>query len=82
MPRYYLHIRTGNSVDRDKVGVECNSLSEARAFASQAVIRHVNDSPDLDLDVVASSCFEIANEDGRKELALPFTDILPEAKKS
>ena len=80
MPRYYLHIKTHNSVDRDRVGVECRSLADARAYASQAVMTYVNESSDLDLELVASSKFEIVNENGRRELVLSFADILPDAE--
>jgi hypothetical protein len=81
MPRYYIHIRTPNAIDRDRVGVECRSLADARAFASAAVMQHVNEGAAPDLELVASSSFEIVNEDGRKEMVLPFADILPEAEK-
>jgi hypothetical protein len=78
MPRYYIHIRTPNGVDRDPIGIERRSLADARAFLSDAVTKYVNDGIDLNLELVATSSFEIANEEGRRELILPFADILPE----
>jgi hypothetical protein len=82
MPRYYLHIRTPNGVDRDPVGVVCRSLADARAFASQAVMTYVSDASDVNLELIATARFEIVNEEGRRELLLPFADILPQEERS
>ena len=67
MPRYYLHIRTPNGVDRDPVGVVCRSLADARAFASQAVMTYVSDASDVNLELIATARFEIVNEEGRRD---------------
>ncbi len=81
MPRYYLHIRTPNGIDRDPIGIQCRSLADARAFASQAVMTYVSDGTDLNLELIATAKFEIVNEEGRRELLLPFADILPDEEK-
>ena len=81
MPRYYLHIRTPNGIDRDPIGIQCHSLADARAFASQAVMTYVSDGTDLNLELIATARFEIVNEEGRRELLLPFADILPDEEK-
>ena len=82
MPRYYLHIRTPNGIDRDPIGVACRCLDDARAFASQAVMIYVSDGTDLNLELIATARFEIVNEAGRRELVLPFADILPQEEKA
>jgi hypothetical protein len=56
------------------------SVDDARAFASRAVMHYVNAGEEWDLELVATSKFEIVNEQGRRELVLPFADILPEAE--
>ena len=69
-----------HGVDRDPVGIQCRSLADARAFADQAVMTYISDFSDVNLELIATARFEIVNEEGRRELVLPFADILPEDK--
>lgn len=62
MPRYFIHIRTISEVDRDKVGIECASLDAAREYAALAVLEYVNSTDELDLELLATSSFEIVND--------------------
>lgn len=77
MPRYYFHIRTPTQIDRDVVGEELESLAQAREHALNTVIEYLAKTDNPDLELLSVGSFEIANEYGRREMVLRFTDALP-----
>jgi hypothetical protein len=73
MPRYYLHLRTGDALQRDPDGFEAPNVDAAVAEARR-VIREVRDDwaeQGIDMSRMA---FEIADDRGRLVQIVWFSD--------
>ncbi|GEO19375.1 DUF6894 family protein [Microvirga aerophila] len=72
MPLYYLHIRIGDKLDADPDGAELPDIDAALAEALKVARELTAEIPGYD----GSTVIEIADEDGRTILTLPFSDAL------
>ena len=78
MPRYYVHVRGPRRYVTDHAGFELEDIQAAREIALQTV-------RDIDGDRQGSGyeagwAVEIADEDGRVLLTVPFGDATPEPR--
>jgi hypothetical protein len=74
MPRFYLHIRRGREVEADREGVEFPTLAIAEREAVKALAGAWRKMPS-NMDPTRYT-LEVADEEGRPVLAIPFPNAL------
>ena len=81
MPRYYLHLRYGQGLDKVAVDPEGDELVDdeaARQLALQAARDLVAGTRSFAVRDWFVCSFEIADENARRVMTVPFSDIVPE----
>ena len=78
MPRFYLHTHDGVRRIEDQEGSDLADLASARAEALESA-RHLWAAAIIADQDLSSLRFEIADENGRIVLTLPFVEALPAA---
>ena len=76
MPRYYFHVRDGDSLRKDREGVELPDVEAARARALEmACALWTKNPPDIEHN---DQTFEIGDEAGDTVLVVPFSEAFAE----
>lgn len=75
MPRYYLHIRDGADLTKDREGVELPSVVSAKGEAEHAA-REILAEKVRAGDIVDGQQFEIHDAWGNRMLTVPFKSVL------
>ena len=81
MPRYYLNLRYGQARDKLAIDPEGDELPDdeaARQLALQAARDLVAGSRSFAVRDWFVCSFEIEDEDARRVMTVPFSDIVPE----
>ena len=78
--RYYFHLRIGQELSPDDLGMELPDLDSAYLEAFQAAQDMWGELLAQRIDPLIRS-FEIADEEGRVVLMLPFGEVLDRARK-
>jgi hypothetical protein len=75
MPLYFFHLRTGEHLDRDTVGVDLRDLDDARFEALGAIADMLRDAA-LIGQAVQGEAFEITDQEGQPILTLRLDALL------
>lgn len=75
MPRFYFHLRDGDTYDEDADGVELPDIDNARTEAVVAAREILAEQITLGIPV-GDQVFEVTNEEGLIVFALAFRNIL------
>lgn len=71
MPRYFFHIKYGNTVVVDEDGIDLHNLDSARVEVLES-IRQILSEPGMEYEDVAGQKLEISDEAGETVLIVPF----------
>ena len=75
MPLFFFHLRIGDHLDEDTIGVDLPDLNAARREASRAMADMLRDAA-LTGQVVQAEAFEVTGEDRRTVLTMRFDALL------
>ena len=79
MPLFFFHLRTGNRLDEDTIGIDCPDLDAARREALWAIADILRDAA-LTGQALQGEAFEIADQEGRPALTMRFDMPLDRAR--
>ena len=79
MPLYFFHLRTGEHLDTDTIGVELPDLNAARRAALEAIADMLRDAS-LSDQPLQGEAFEITDREGRLVLTMRIDALLGRAR--